>query len=180
MSLPNWNHPDETKRGTQKATPMGLAGFLEAKGDSAWPKVVSATRVSWLSTDLRSRTWGWDRIRRNRHGPCALTLLGHMANRGVTLGSHHKSPTNPEQVQRSQSIQLREQNQGGMVSGAWGVKEEQGLQNREQWTEASRKRVLDQCWSKHAKPKSLKTSHLQLNPAPQMDFVWTVVASSVM
>lgn len=65
-------------------------------------------------------------------GSFPIRHLGHMANRGVTLGSHHKSPTNPEQVQRSQSIQLREQNQGGMVSGAWGVKEEQGLQNREQ------------------------------------------------
>ena len=45
MSLPNSSRPDETKRGAQKATPMGLAGFLEAKGDSAWPQVVSATRV---------------------------------------------------------------------------------------------------------------------------------------
>lgn len=59
-------------------------------------------------------------------------LLAHMANRGVTLGPHHKSPTNPEQVQRSRSIQLREKNQEGMVSGAWGVREEQALQNGEQ------------------------------------------------
>lgn len=33
MSLPDSNHPDETKRGAQKATPLGLAGFLEAKSD---------------------------------------------------------------------------------------------------------------------------------------------------
>ena len=45
MSLPDSNHPNETKRGAQKATPLGLAGFLEAKGDCMATGVVCNPRI---------------------------------------------------------------------------------------------------------------------------------------